>query len=261
MALSGAGRQPSVSVVIPAKDDALFLERCLECLAGQTTAVDELIVVYNGSHDLTPIVAAWWNAVYLYEPTPGIAAAASAGYDAAGCDLIARLDADSEPPSDWVAQLIAAFVDDPKLDAVTGPGRFPTLPRRSRVLADRAYLRPYFTLMGRMLGHPPLFGSNFAMTREAWRAAGGSIHRRDPEVHDDLDLSFRLPRESKVLLEPGLTVAISARPFSSPRLMARRVRRGVHTVWVNRDVMLARHRASAAARRPSRGWKARNSGG
>ena len=104
--------------------------------------------------------AGWWGAVYLYEPTPGIAAAASAGYDAAGCDLIARLDADSEPPTDWVANLIAAFVDDPELDAITGPGRFPTLPRRSRLLADQTYLRPYFALMGRLLGHPPLFGSN-----------------------------------------------------------------------------------------------------
>jgi glycosyltransferase involved in cell wall biosynthesis len=244
-----ARQQPTVSVVIPAKDDALFLERCLECLAEQTTPVDELIVVDNGSQDLTPIVAGWWGAAYLYEPTPGIAAAASAGYDAAGCDLIARLDADSEPPPDWVANLVAAFVDDPTLDAITGPGRFPTLPRRSRLLADQTYLRPYFALMGRLLGHPPLFGSNFAMTRKTWRSAGGSIHRRDPEVHDDLDLSFRLPRQSRVLLEPEFTVAISARPFSSPISFARRVRRGVHTVWVNRDVVLD-------SARPSRGWKA-----
>ena len=240
MALSNRTREPTVSVVIPAKDDALYLERCLECLSRQTTPIDELIVVDNGSHDLTPIVAGWWGAVYLYEPTPGIAAAASAGYDAAGCDLIARLDADSEPPTDWVANLIAAFVDDPELDAITGPGRFPTLPRRSRLLADQTYLRSYFALMGRLLGHTPLFGSNFAMTRQIWRSAGGTIHRRDPEVHDDLDLSFRLPRECRVLLEPDLAVAISARPFSSPRSMARRVRRGIHTVWVNRDVVMER---------------------
>jgi glycosyltransferase involved in cell wall biosynthesis len=230
----------TISVVIPVKNDGLLLERCLECLARQSVPPDEVIVVDNGSDDLTSIVAAWWGAIRVYQPSPGIPAASSAGYDAARCEVIARLDADSEPPMDWVERVLGSFSDDPELAAVTGPGRFRSLPGPMRRLADGGYMRPYFALMGRLLGHPPLFGSNFAMTRTVWRSVREATHTGDPEVHDDLDLSFRLPRGSRVMLDETLAVPISARPFRSPVSFARRVRRGVHTVWVNRDVLRPR---------------------
>jgi glycosyltransferase involved in cell wall biosynthesis len=237
--MSAPGRpRRTISVVIPVKDDALRLERCLECLARQSLSPDELIVVDNGSEDLTPIVAGWWKATVVVETTPGIPAAASAGYDAAQGDVIARLDADSEPPPDWVERLLTAFDKDAELVAVTGPGRFRTLPKPFALLADGGYMRPYFALMGRLLGHPPVFGSNFAMTSAAWRSVRDATHRGDPRVHDDLDLSFRLPRGSRVQLDRSLAIPVSARPFRSPASMARRVGMGLHTVWVNRDVLI-----------------------
>lgn len=225
----------AVSVVIPVRDDAVLLERCLEALADQSEPVFEVIVVDNDSTDLTATVAEWWGCRCVREQRPGIPAAASAGYDAAQGDVIARLDADSVPARDWVRTIVEAFAAEPDLTAITGPGRFLGLPTPLRALADLVYMRAYFTVFHGLVGHPPLFGSNFALARSAWLVARMTVHRADPEVHDDLDLSFQLPDDARVVLDPALTVGISARPFTTPKGFAHRVARGVHTVATNRD--------------------------
>ena len=52
--LRGVGRDPialTISVVIPVKNDADLLARCLRAIAGQTRRPDEIVVVDNGSSD------------------------------------------------------------------------------------------------------------------------------------------------------------------------------------------------------------------
>lgn len=235
----------SVSVVIPVKDDAALLERCLEALWLQTERADEIVVVDNASRDLTREVARWWHAVYVYEPRPGIAAAASAGYDAADGEIIARLDADSVPPAEWVHCVREEFAADAGWSAVTGPGRFAALPAPLARAADVGYMRAYFGLFRMLLSRPPLFGSSFAMSRETWLSARSRTHRLDPHVHDDLDLSFALDDDARVALCESLQVQISARPFANPLAFARRVWLGVRTVGVNR-----RRLALTRSRRP-----------
>jgi glycosyltransferase involved in cell wall biosynthesis len=123
---------PTCSVVVPVLDDAAVLERCLRALARQELAPIEVVVVDNGSSDDSVDVARRHGAIVLHEPQPGIAAAASRGYDAARGELILRLDADSTPPADWTARMSAAFTADPGLDALTGPGEFVAVPARLR---------------------------------------------------------------------------------------------------------------------------------
>jgi hypothetical protein len=90
-------------------------------------------------------------------------------------------------------------------------------------------------------GRPPLFGSSFAMSREAWLSARTHAHRLDPDVHDDLDLSFALEPDARVTLHDSLQVQISARPLADSLAFVRRMWRGARTVGVNRRrVALAR---------------------
>jgi glycosyltransferase involved in cell wall biosynthesis len=75
--------RPTVSVVIPVRDDAGHLRACLRALAGQTVAPDEIVVVDNASSDDTAEVARAAGARVVREPVVGIPAAACTGYDAA----------------------------------------------------------------------------------------------------------------------------------------------------------------------------------
>ncbi|PZE88022.1 glycosyltransferase family 2 protein [Curtobacterium sp. MCBD17_008] len=223
---------PSVSVVIPVRNDAEHLRRCLAALAAQSHPADELVVVDNGSSDDSAAVARAAGAVVRSEPVPGISRAASVGYDTASGDVIVRLDADSVPPPGWIAAALD-LLEDPDVVAVTGPGRPSDAGPVVRALWPVLYMGPYFVLMHGALGRPPIFGSATAVRRSAWLAVRDRVHREDPDVHDDIDLSMQFDPAWRVLADRRLTVRVSARPFSSLASAALRTRRAFHTFRVN----------------------------
>lgn len=219
-----------MSVVIPARNDAAELRQCLRRIAEQTRRPDEVIVVDNGSIDETATVARAAGAIVVRCDEPGIPPASAAGMDAATGELILRLDADCSPAPTWVADVAEGFRAHPDVDAFTGHATFIDGPRRLRGALAAAYLGGY-TLAGFLaLGHRPLFGSNLALRRTAWRAVRDRVHRHDGELHDDFDLSFHLGERHRIRALPAARMGISMRPFFDPRAMARRVRRGFRTV-------------------------------
>ncbi len=224
----------TISVVIPAWNDAKLLERALTALAAQRRPADEVIVVDNASTDATASVAAAAGARVIHHAVHGIWPAAAAGYDAATGSVIARIDADSVPPNDWLQRIEAAF-DTEHIDAISGPGRFYDCGRVTAYLGEKLYIGGYFVLMRGWLTHPPLFGSNFAMTSDLWCAVRGNVHRTRADIHDDLDLSMHLGRDTVVRYDGRLWVGISARPFGSWRSLWRRARWGWATLAMHPD--------------------------
>ncbi|MFD3443770.1 glycosyltransferase family 2 protein [Microbacteriaceae bacterium 4G12] len=232
-----------ISVVIPVKDDARLLERCLDALDGQTVRPLEVIIVDNGSTDDSAAVARAHGALVLEEPSPGIAAASSTGYDAAIGAVIARCDADSVPPADWLQRIAVAFASDPALAALTGPGRFYGVSRATAAVGSLLYMRGYFASMTVALGHPPLFGSNAAFLASAWRAVRSGVHRHDLGMHDDVDLSVHLGPERRIRYDRRLVVEVSGRPLVDDAAgMRLRARRGVRSIVAHWPGELPPHR-------------------
>ena len=224
---------PRISVIIPVYNDADLLGTCLSALARQTRVPDEVIVVDNASTDASAQVALSAGARVVVESRRGIPSATRAGFDAADGDILARIDADSVPAPDWLERIETAFGSHPEASAVTGPAEFYGGTAFTRWFGQSCYLPGYFWSMERLLGHPPIFGSNCALRADAWRVLRQTTHHGRPDVHDDMDLSFQFQPGMTVQFEPEAIVAVSARPFDNWAGFARRVSWGVSTVTVN----------------------------
>ncbi|GAA5209391.1 glycosyltransferase family 2 protein [Microbacterium kyungheense] len=216
---------PRVAVVIPCRNDAEYLQACLAALAAQTHPADLVVVVDNASTDASAEVARRFGAVVVAEPAIGIWPAAARGYDEAleGADIIARLDADSRPHSDWVARLVRAFVSDPSLGVLTGGAEFYGGSPLQNYLGERWYIGGGHYWIRKWLGIPLVFGSNFAMRTRVWERVRDQVDRGNARIHDDLDLTIRLRSSDGVRYDPQLRMPVSARPVQSVGGLSRRV--------------------------------------
>lgn len=238
---------PTVSVIVPSHNDAPMLATCLRALAAQTRPADEIVVVDNRSSDDTAEVARAAGARVVSEPVLGTLPATAAGFDAATGELLARLDADSVPPADWIERVVRSFDESPELAALTGPGVFYGKGRTIHWIAEHVYIGGYQWFVGGLLRHPPLFGSNLAMRAQTWARIRDRVHRDRREVHDDLELSIHLAPDMVVRYDPDLRVGVSARPFDSMRGLGRRVAWAWTTYSINRnDGSLKRRRQAFA---------------
>lgn len=117
------GTLPTVSVVIPVKDRADELRRCLESV-GRIDYPQELvqiIVVDDGSSDSSASVAASLGALVIPSGGNGRgpAAARNVGARTAGGEILAFIDSDCTASEGWLRELLPAF-SDPATVAVGG---------------------------------------------------------------------------------------------------------------------------------------------
>lgn len=213
----------TISVVIPARNDAAFLRGCLAALGQQTRRADEILVVDNESTDETAAVCDAAGVRRVAEALPGVAAATARGFDAANCELLARLDADSVPPPDWLERIEALSETAGPLTVVTGPGSFYGGNRLTRWIAENMYIAGYRWSMNLLMGHPPIFGSNFALPASLWKRLREGVHRSSSRIHDDLDLSWQVAPDMNVLWVESLRVGVSARPLETWSGLGRRL--------------------------------------
>jgi len=208
----------SVSIVIPAYNEESTIRQCLVAAIGQTAPALEIIVVDNMSTDGTraiveAMVVAFPDAgirLLTQDAEQGITPTRNAGFDAALGDVIGRIDADSALEPDWVEQVQLAFATG-EFAAASGPVEYYDMPMRSFGHRADDTVRK---LMAKVAGeYVFLFGSNMALTREAWLAVRDQVcPDRADLMHEDLDLAVHLALNGlKVAYVSAMVAAISAR--------------------------------------------------
>ncbi len=202
----------TLAIVIPAFNEEGYLHHCLESVAAQTEPADEVIVVDNNSTDATAVVAKSFRFVKLLRETrQGVVFARNRGFNSTTSDIIARIDADSRLPVDWVKRVKCEFKTS-SLAAVTGPvcGYDLPLPALSWLPHHLLCLILKFVPPK----HPFLFGFNMAVRREAWQAISKKTHH-SRQFHEDIDLAIHLHQSGfKLAYTKDLLSAASGRRYS-----------------------------------------------
>jgi glycosyltransferase involved in cell wall biosynthesis len=113
--------QPLVSVVIPVYNGEAFLAEAIESVAAQTYRQFELIVIDDGSTDRSGEIARGFSFVRCErQAKAGPGAGRNHGASLSSGQFLAFLDADDLWLSDKLERQLAAFRDEPQLDAVFG---------------------------------------------------------------------------------------------------------------------------------------------
>jgi cellulose synthase/poly-beta-1,6-N-acetylglucosamine synthase-like glycosyltransferase len=116
---------PFISIIIPAKNAASTIARCLQAVLAQKDVQQpyEVIVVDDASQDVTAAMAKGFGVrVIRLEEGMGPAAARNAGAAVAKGEILVFTDADCEPESKWLAEMIKPF-EDPAVVGVRGTYR------------------------------------------------------------------------------------------------------------------------------------------
>ncbi len=109
---------PKISAIVPTRNRAAFLGRCLASLCEQTLSSEEyeICVVNNCGSDNSPEIVASVVAQnpnhtirMIDEPVIGLSSARNAGIRAANAPLVAFTDDDATVPADWLARYIEKF--------------------------------------------------------------------------------------------------------------------------------------------------------
>jgi glycosyltransferase involved in cell wall biosynthesis len=170
----------TVAVVVPARDEAALIGRCLQSIGNQ-----RVIVVADRCHDDTAAIARALGAEVIEIDEANVGLARAIGCDAAlrdpDVDWLACTDADSVVPANWIEQQLelASF----GADAVVATVR-PDFADLSP-LQTRAWLSTH--QRGAANGH--VHGANLGLRASAYLAVGGFAPVSE---HEDNDLVARL---------------------------------------------------------------------
>jgi mycofactocin system glycosyltransferase len=188
--------QPDISIVIPVKDRAGELQRCLTSISLLNYPQEKLqiIVVDDGSSDDSPLVARRFGALVVPSGGSGRgpAAARNVGASKASGEILAFIDSDCTASKEWLNDLLPAF-DNLAMAAVGG---------QVDGMCTSSAIDRYESIMSSLsLGSRERTGSggddtfylpscNLLVRRTAFRSANG--FRDEMHVGEDVDLTWRL---------------------------------------------------------------------
>lgn len=107
------GASPAITFVVPVRNDATRLRRCLDSIKRNSieAGVIDIVVVDNGSSDGSPDVARAAGARVLVVPRVRVSELRNRGAFSSPADVLAFVDADHEICADWVEHALNSLRD------------------------------------------------------------------------------------------------------------------------------------------------------
>ena len=220
----------TASVIIPSYRGAARLPRLLSCLAAQTSADWEAIVIIDGDVDGSEEVVERYRHLpvrsIVFPQNRGRVAALNAGFEAAEGDVLIRCDDDLAPAPDYVERHVSSH-DGPEQGTI-GLYRNVLIPSRyTTVYGER--VDTLFRAQAYAAGADQrwrFWAGNVSMTRSAWEQIGGYEPRYRTYGWEDVDYGYRLHRAAiPVVLDPTLETD----HYAAAVVTVSRVRRAYHS--------------------------------
>lgn len=188
------GVEPSVSVVIPAYNQAQYVAAAIESALAQVPPAAEVIVVNDGSTDGTDYVLARYEARpavrVIRQANQGLAGARNAGIAAARGTHIALLDADDEWTPAFLPVMRELVAGEPAASAYYGAAALIDAEGNELPQVAGPHVVPPERMLDQLLRANFLLPSTMVLDRAAVMAAGG-FRAGFPGV-EDKDLWLRL---------------------------------------------------------------------
>lgn len=210
-------KYPTISIIIPAYNEAEAIRRCVEACAVQVPSAKEVIVVDNNSSDETAAIVT--DCIHrfpqaaiklVHEPVQGLLAARNRGFAEATGEVLGRIDADAIIEPGWVAAVQKCFLDK-DIMAASGPVLYHDMPLKKLGFKVDDMIRS--TLHKQARDHKFLFGTNMAVRAKAWQHIA---HRIPPDPHDehheDISIALTLFQAGEqIAYAPDMVAGMSAR--------------------------------------------------
>jgi cellulose synthase/poly-beta-1,6-N-acetylglucosamine synthase-like glycosyltransferase len=166
---------PLISIVVPVRDGAAHIARCLESLLALDWPAErrEIIVVDNASTDATAEIVRGLGVTPLREERRGAGIARNTGWRAARGELIAFTDCDCVASPRWLRLLVPTFED---AEVGGAGGRLVPSPPQSAVeeyIIAKDILSQERAMRDELLSPPFLVTANAMYRRAALEAVGG----------------------------------------------------------------------------------------
>ena len=196
----------SVSVIIPVRNSADTLRRCLQSLHQSTFEPLECIVVDDGSNDSSATVAKEMGArVISTRDSQGPAKARNLGANSARGSILFFIDSDVCVYPSTLRQLVAAFDEDPGLDALIGS--YDDSPASPDFLSQYKNLMNCFVHQSGRREASTFWSGCGAIRREVFFEHSGFDESYGRPAIEDIELGYRLVQNKrKVMLDPDLQV-------------------------------------------------------
>ena len=188
-----------ISVVIPVRNGAAHLPRCLTSIAANAWPAHELeiVVVDNGSSDDSGAVARRYGARVVDRPGVRVGACRNAGAVVSRGDILAFVDADHEIGAGWLRACASAFQES-RAGAVGYPCHPP---------ADATWVQQMYDALRAKSGDRRdvewLGAGNLAVRRNVFEQVGGFDERL--EACEDVQLCHKVRQAGyRIVSEPGM---------------------------------------------------------
>jgi glycosyltransferase involved in cell wall biosynthesis len=206
------GPTPAISVVIPTRNRAAYLQQALDgVLAGAWQDFEVLVMDQSDGED-THTVAERFDprVVYRRVERRGACPARNLGAALSRAGLVAFLDDDCVPRPDWLARIVHEFRSDPRLEFIFGQLKAP-------VHGDEAGWFPetLFPRNGELERAPWKIavrgaGANMACRKEFLRRVGGFDELLGPHeavlINSDASMAYKAFREARWIASPDIEV-------------------------------------------------------